>query len=48
MTAWMTSEGYEYEYNEQGQFTGRYRCIGGRLADGRWPIWDANGHVSYA
>ncbi len=48
MTSWMTLGGYEYEYNALGQFTGRCRCVGGRLADGRWPIWDKSGKVSYA
>jgi hypothetical protein len=33
------SGGYEFEYDEHG-YTDWYRCIGGRLADGRWPEWN--------
>lgn len=30
------------------QYSGWYRCIGGRLADGRWPVWkDGTGEVRY-
>jgi hypothetical protein len=32
-------DGYEYETDENGHSTGFYRCVGGRLADGRWPKW---------
>ena len=38
MTAWLTQGRYEHEYDAKG-FTGWYRCVGGRLADGRWPEW---------
>lgn len=47
MTSWQTLGHYEYEYNANG-YTGRYRCVGGRLADGRWPIWDSKGVQSYS
>ena len=41
MTSWQQIGNYEYEFDENG-YTGRYRCVGGRLADGRWPCWDYN------
>ena len=31
---------YEFEYDEHG-YTGWYRCVGGRRADGRWPDWNS-------
>ena len=42
MTSWFHNiGGYEYEVSyETGDYTGWYRCIGGRLADGRWPMWN--------
>ncbi len=36
MTAWQRIKGYEYEYGQEG-YTGWYRCVNGKLADGRWP-----------
>jgi hypothetical protein len=50
MTLWQTLGQYEYEYNiEARSYTGRYRCVGGRLADGRWPAWhSATGEKSYS
>jgi len=41
MTSWQTLGKYEYEYDQSG-YTGWCRCLGGRLADGRWPEWNAN------
>lgn len=47
MTLWMQlGSGYEFEYDEHG-FTGWYRCIGGRLADGRWPQWNSAGQERF-
>lgn len=40
MTAWQTLGRYEYEYDEHGQYTGWYRCVGGRLANAHWPQWN--------
>jgi len=40
MTSWQTIGQYQYEYDENG-YTGWYRCVGGRLADGRWPEWNS-------
>ncbi len=40
MTAWQQLGQYEYEYDESG-YTGWCRCIGGMLADGRWPQWNS-------
>jgi hypothetical protein len=42
LTAWQTHGDYQFEYDENG-YTGWYRCVGGRLADGRWPQWHRNG-----
>lgn len=39
MNAWQTLG--QYEYNRHG-YTGWYRCVGGRGADGRWPQWNIN------
>jgi len=39
MTSWQTVGNYEYEIDQSG-YTGWYRCLGGRLADGRWPEWN--------
>lgn len=43
MTLWQQlsfcNNRYEFEY-DQRDYTGWYRCIGGRLADGRWPEWN--------
>jgi hypothetical protein len=41
MVFWQTLGRYEYEVNETG-YTGWVRCVGGRLADGRWPKWNIN------
>ena len=30
---------YQYEFNQSG-YTGWYRCVGGRLASGLWPMWN--------
>jgi hypothetical protein len=38
MTGWQTFGGYEFEFNSRG-YTGWYRCVGGRLANGLWPEW---------
>jgi hypothetical protein len=48
-TMWQSLGRYEYEvaqdYDERGQpfgtmyYTGRCRAIGGRLADGTWPVF---------
>jgi hypothetical protein len=45
---WQTLGQYEYEGGRDGKYTGRYRCVGGRLADGRWPTWDKHGNLSYS
>lgn len=37
---WQRREQYEYEVDQKGEYTGWYRCVGGRLADGRWPEWN--------
>ena len=36
MTAWQQLGNYEYEYNKYG-YTDWYRCVGGKMANGRWP-----------
>lgn len=36
---WQTLGDYEYEVDKNCQYTGRYRCVGGRLADGTWPVF---------
>jgi hypothetical protein len=51
-TMWQTLGNYEYEaaqnYDRNGRpvggmfYTGWYRCVGGRLADGKWPAWNQN------
>ena len=41
LTCWQTIGRYEYEYNERG-YTGWYRCVGGRQANGLWPQWNIN------
>ncbi len=38
MKSWQRQGQYEYEYDAHG-YTGWYRCVGGRLANGRWPQW---------
>lgn len=43
---WESRGGYEYEVDENGQYTGWYRCSGGRMSDGRWPAW-RNGATRY-
>ena len=49
---WQQQGGYEYEYEEKDgglRYTGWYRCVGGRLADGRWPEWnDETGATRYS
>ncbi len=37
---WQTLGKYQYEVNEKDDYTGWQRCIGGKLADGRWPEWN--------
>ena len=38
---WLQVGQYEYEGDLQNNgYTGWYRCVGGRLADGRWPEWN--------
>lgn len=39
MSGWQTLGRYEFEYDEHG-YTSWYRCVQGRLADGRWPEWN--------
>ena len=52
-TWWETGfGGYEFEVGYDPQrnfygFTGWVRCIGGRMADGRWPEWHG-GLVRYS
>lgn len=41
MWGWQTIGGYEYQHNGSN-YTGWYRCVAGRLADGRWPQWNSN------
>jgi hypothetical protein len=36
---WQTIGYHEYEVAHRIGYTGRYRCVGGRLADGTWPIF---------
>jgi hypothetical protein len=44
MTFWQSLGSYEFEVargpDNQAYYTGWYRCVGGRLADGRWPMWN--------
>ena len=43
MNTWIVLGGYEHEVSENGKtFTGWYRCVGGRLVDGRWPEWNSS------
>ena len=49
---WQSDGLYEREWtcstssnHETLTFTGWYRCVGGRLADGRWPEWNEEGGV---
>lgn len=37
---WQKIGQYEYEVDGICEYTGWYRCVGGRLADGRWPYWN--------
>lgn len=43
-TFWQTLGRYEFEVKEGTDgncyYTGWIRCVGGRLADGRWPQWN--------
>jgi len=50
MIVWSTVGQYEYEYSYSlHDYTGWYRCIGGRLANGRWPQWHSKtGDKRYA
>ena len=49
MNTWIVLGGYEHEVSEDGKtFTGWYRCVGGRLADGRWPEWGHDGAERYS
>ncbi len=43
---WQTLGNYEYEVGENG-YTGWYRCVGGRLANGLWPAWNSEGEKRY-
>ena len=46
-TFWQTLGRYEYEAGEHG-YTGWYRCVDDRLADGRWPEWNSStGAIRY-
>jgi hypothetical protein len=44
MNCWFSQGHYEFEFCEGldglTYDTGWYRCIGGRLRDGRWPQWN--------
>ena len=41
MIAWQTLGQYEYEYEyDKSGYTGWYRCVGGKMADRRWPEWN--------
>jgi len=44
MSFWQSQGGYEFEVargeDSISHCTGWYRCVGGRLADGRWPMWN--------
>lgn len=46
MTDWQRQGVWEYEYTAAG-YTGWYRCVGGRLADGRWPCWNDQGEERF-
>lgn len=37
---WQQLGQYEYEVDYNGKYTGWYRCVGGRLANGHWPKWN--------
>lgn len=37
--AWQQIGNYEYEHDGTN-YTGRYRCVGGQLQDGTWPIFE--------
>jgi hypothetical protein len=39
MVSWQILGQYEYEYTSRG-YTGWYRCVGGRMSDGKWPQWN--------
>lgn len=41
MHGWQRIGPYEYQFDKNG-YTGWCRCVGGRLADGRWPEWNQN------
>jgi hypothetical protein len=48
MNGWLTIGKYQYEYNMDGILTGWYRCVGGKLDNGRWPAWnDEIGRMRY-
>jgi hypothetical protein len=36
---WLQLGIHEYEYGGNGQETGWYRAVGGRMSNGRWPAW---------
>jgi hypothetical protein len=39
LTSWQRIGNYEYEHDGH-DYTGWHRCVGGRLADGRYPEWN--------
>lgn len=39
MNSWQRIGDYEFEYDQNGAYTGWYRCVGGKLASGQWPAW---------
>ena len=41
MTGWQNIGHYQYEYDKNG-YTGWYRCVSGKMADGRWPEWNSH------
>lgn len=43
ITAWQRLGNYEYEYDWNLKYTGRVRCVDGRMTNGIHPSWDRNG-----
>lgn len=37
---WQQIGSYEFEHDGK-RYTGWYRCVGGRLACGKWPAWNS-------
>lgn len=36
---WQTIGQYQYQFDSTG-YTGWYRCVGGKMANGIWPQWN--------